>query len=46
MLAGAMQSFEYGIAAFLLTGGVMALCSGVKAIAKRFLKRRDNHDDQ
>ena len=46
MIDSAMQSFGYGIVAFLLTGEVIALCSGVKAGAKRFLKRRVANDDQ
>ena len=42
----AMQSFLYGLASIAFVAAITALCSGVKAAVKKFLKGGRNHDDQ
>lgn len=42
----AMQSFFYGLASIVFAAAIIALCSGVKAAVKKYLKGGRNHDDK
>lgn len=45
-MGDAMQSFLYGICALAICAGVIWLCSRVKALCRKYLERRESHDDK
>ena len=42
----AMESFVYVLAAISLIAAFLVLSNGVKRLCYKYLKRRDQHDDQ
>ncbi len=46
MMNSTMQSFLYGICAVGIGVVIALICSGVKSVCRKMLKRSETHDDQ